>query len=396
MDSEWGDRPGDSDMPGEPAEPTDIGIEPSVRPIARLGPSIVAGPREHVGILPPFSGLLRPTRSRQSGRPRPPLSYLTLQSLVVEHVSDRAERGTGVETAERAGGTDQAGDGDDDTAPDAAESTTVREFFRQQLADEDGDVEFPGFDRRTGGPGDASLTLPDLDLVSDDGDRREGALDRTPGEVDRRMTGRDRPPGAGPIGGEWSLLDTGQRASGGESPTDQSGTHDTGPRGGEWSVLDPGNRSGEGGSSADRSGSEGAAPTGPSVGPPDPADGGQTELVVLDRSLPPGVDRGAGGPSSPGQSDEPAGLDGTAGDPRRDHGSARTSPLGGRGQAGSGEGEPSTAARATPARRDQADSGVDLAAALDDVPRPTLDRFVDRLSDELERHERIERERRGR
>jgi len=119
------------------------------------------------------------------------------------------------------------------------------------------------------------------------------------------------------------------------------------------------------------------------------------ELVVADQSLP--------GTVSTGRADDPSGPaltvptnQGTqrAETTAQDHPS-RPSETSSGGQTASDQRSQSAvhSSQSHQSAGDEAHESVPLS--LDRLEKPTLDRFVEQISDELARHDRIERERRG-
>lgn len=354
-------------MPGNNEDPPDERIEPTTRRITRLPVEFGRDDGTPTAVLQPFSGLLQRGRPSQPGQPGPALTYLTLRSLVVQHIRERETRERVVEAADTSG-PDRDPDGSDTNSTEtSAESLTVRELLQRSA---EGDA----------GGSDST------DGTDAGGDQRSQGLD---------TRGRDRPSFGD---GADSTLGP---ASSNDPDTESGDTSEPAPspsRGGPepWTLLDatgPGDADGgarpsrpEAGPGATPAGgpnprSERSDPTTPSVTGPD--------LVVVSR---PAADRGDfdrdAGSSLASQSPRPAdrGRDG----PRDRQSDGRAAPE--RRE----ESEDSTiSADSSPPPRTGDGSSQSLPLSLESVDQPTLDQFVERLSDKLARHERVERERRG-
>lgn len=371
-------------MPDQVDTPADINIEPTGRDIGILSPTLGTAEGTDFGVFKPFSGLLQPDRHRQREWHGPALEYLTLQPLVVQHVRERTTHET--ETVERTDTTVQTGDTGEDTDASPAESMTVREYIQQQqVRDESG------------------LSSPDSSSApSPEGSHEQPDTDEDGAPVPRADQPSTPLPDTGP----------GDRPQSNGSPTDPSpGQRD--PL--SWTTLDTtppetaGVEGGDGGSIGSTGGSD-RGPVGPTeqpdTPPPTPQQGdpfgGQDrsrdigpDLVVADSSLPgdaPSARTASTEDTATKLSDrQTASSEPGGGQPiRGEQSMSRDGSDSSQDRTPSSEPppDPSSTAPQTPA-----DQSVPLS--LDQVEQPTLDRFVEELSEKLARHERVERERRG-
>lgn len=370
-------------------------IEPSVRQINLLPPASDARERYGIGVLSPFSGLLQagrfsPDSSQGRGPLGPPLAYLTLEPLVTRHLREHTVEERTVERLERVESAESPGEGGSADSPpqgdDEETRMTVREFIREQAAEQSTDdsdgratpdqiTQLTDFTQHsttlhqqrieTSWPGETAST-PGSPFGID----RPGTDDATPHDSGRSATeGTDQP----------SLtLETSRRSQSEPWTTDQGNTQR-----GNASSHD--GRSDTTGPAASRS-ETGGEPFGRGAGRPD---------LVLPRRPPltPQRDHASGDPSSIGDpTTEPSsvdrGLPGTEGQMGGDSGRSKAAVS-----------DRSSAIRTqdpnSPGRESSERGAEAVPLSLDKLERPALDRFVEQLSDELARHDRIEHERRG-
>ena len=373
-------------MPDDADNRPDGGIEPSVQQITLLAPALSARERRGISVLPPFVGLLqagryRPDDRRRDGPRRPPLSYLTLEPLVLRHLREHTVEERPVERLERVEPDEPPGEraraGRPEQGDDEETRMTVREFIREQATDSSGEPAAPDQMTQLTGFTWHTTTL-----------HQQRAETRQPVETEST---RESPLSIG-----WTRMDDTQREPGLGEISGSEGT-DQPPH-----TLDTASRSerefrttGQGEVPRDASGFLGAASSRSGTGDELPGPGDSQPALVLPRrppTMPPRGQAGGDTGSARDRSVEPSSVD--RGQPG-DRGRARSES--GRSAADATEG--STAVRqASSDSRARESSGRDEEAvplSLDELERPTLDRFVEQLSDELARHDRIERERRG-
>lgn len=387
------------DMPGDTAD-TDIAVEPSVRDITRIASARAARNTHGTGTLPSFSGILSVGRPSRPDRPGPALEYLTLQSLVVEHLRERTHRETGTETVERIETTGKSDATDGDAADTDPESTTVREYIRQQadgasdvpdVGPRDSDRDGDEHSLRSGDPPNPRRT----DRQSDEGSADVAGPDRessgAPTDVRRAPEADGLPPGEREIPAE-PAPDADARPLG--TTLDLSAATGTGPGRGADDPPAPGRPADTGRDRSERGGGS------PGVEEPaDPAAGRRASnpdrppLVLADQPVPAtaGDERRSGDPSLTVGSREASTSAQSPGDTPASAQSRQSSDQENT-TAGVGT-QPATSHAPDGERQDTSNDGVPVA--LDELDRPELDRFVDQLSEELARHERVERERRG-
>lgn len=348
-------------------EPPDLNIEPTVREIGRLSTGLASADGTATGLLRPFAGLLQRGRPPQTRKGGPGLTYLTLQSLVSQHVRERETRETVVESVGRPEPNDETGGSETEATETKTESLTVRELLQRSAeAEADSDASTDGTDADGDWRGQGLATQGrDPPSFGDGADSTVGPTSSNDPVSDSGDSSEPAPPPSRGDPEPWTLLDatgTGD-AHGGPRPSSLEGSPGATPARGP----DPP--------------SEQSDPTTPSVTDPD--------LVVVSR---PGADRGDSdadaGSSLASQSRRPSDRGPDGPQDRQADGRATA--------AHSEKSEDSTiSADSSPPPRTGAGSRQSLPLSLESVDQPTLDQFVERLSDKLARHERVERERRG-
>lgn len=360
-------------MADEPADLSDVSIEPSVRPIGVLAGRRTDATTRPLGVLPPFSGVLTPTAaSTPSGGAGPRLEYLTLRPLVVQTLE------SGDSGPAQAGRVGQPDDGagrrttESTTGGDDAEQLTVRELIREAGSGEGPDADpsmVTGQSPFHGEESDASLSQtgsPGSETARTVVERWQppsslgGGSDRTPGAPGEERRGAD-------TGG-------GDRVSRPDRPSTTSpgqGADLSGPG------LDRGSRRGGAGEHHRPTGDRPSGTVSPASGLTDDR-GVETPLVVHEAG--PGTrERRPGDDESRSSAD--TGADRRAGD------------------------RPDQTVSSRPAISDGPDEGTQSQAdsqtrhgpsiPLESFHSQAFDRFVDELSRKLDRKARIERERRG-
>jgi len=323
--------------------------------------------------------VLQRGRPANTGRPGPGLAYLTLQSLVIQHIRERQTRETVVEAADSPGLGDDTGEAGADATETKTGSLTVRELIQRSSEDDDG--ERGPTDDADAGDGRRAEPLGPTQTVL-----REVTTERN---RDRSSAGGDADSVTTPDSSLSPVPDSGDAVD----PTPSPGRGDSEP----WTVIDAAGRGGDDGGARSSEGVAESSPpastatqsgstTGDSTAPPSAG----PDLVVANR--PPAADAGSDGDAGSG----PDSQSRQRGERGHD-GRARRRPDR-RGSAEEREGPGASAIASdssAPERIEDAGSGAPPPLSLDAVDRPTLDRFVERLSDELARHERVEGERRG-
>lgn len=339
-------------------------IEPTARQIAGLSKGAATTEGTDIRFIQPFSGLLQRGRPAQSGQPGPNLTYLTLQSLVIQHIREKQTQETVVEA------TEDTHEPDDTSTETKTESLTVRELLQQSSRDDasegDSTANADPDDGQQASGNDSTHTVV----------REETPEGGRPASDDTDSTTRQTP--------SFDTVSELDGVSDGTLSRDDSGPLTTLDAAGSPETDERTRRSGTEPESQPTPQRPGADRSGPTVPQSDDLD-----LVVARGPL-----AGKTGSDADDDSKRPS----QSGQPTRQ----------GRGESHSRRDAPqSSAARhknvsstssvdPSPSQQPRDDdSGPSLPLSLESVDQPALDRFVEQLSEKLARHERVERERRG-
>jgi hypothetical protein len=343
----------------------DIAMNPSVRQISRFDPDGSPVDTTGVGVLSPFSGYLWQRHVGGVSDDSPPLEYLRLRPLVVQQLQQRETSDTAsseIQQPIQTGANDGSGDEGSDSP---AESLTVREAIEREAETDDTETSAAVSDYRPSV--EPPRTHERMVVETQQGDQSSSVNTQPdsepttrPGELTGESLGQDLTHRATETAAERSR----------DRPGNKDGVEESPP----WSVVDNA-----------PTGGENESPAGAGISDVDDQGTSRRSDRRSTTADPPLIV----------QSPDPV-LDDTQTSQTRD----RHSDTSARKAAETTRSVPPNASQQSTDSTDlghQDEQAEDRQPAVDfeRMPQQTRDRFVEQLSDELARQERIERERRG-